>query len=117
MTKRTVFATAAAVFAVSTFAAAAHADYTCAGANACKGQSACKSGASSCKGQNACKGQGFVVTATSLECTAMRSKQTLTGSFRGTSWRVLRRTLAPAASVPSLDWHFRLAAASIKASI
>ncbi len=50
MTKRTVFATAAAVFAVSTFAAAAHADYTCA------------------------KGQGFVVTGSSLECTVIRSK-------------------------------------------
>ena len=74
MTKRTVFATAAAVFAVSTFASAAHADYTCAGANACKGQSACKSRASSCKGQNACKGQGFVVTGSSLECTVIKSK-------------------------------------------
>src|SRR3979409_1726363 len=31
----------------------------CVGANACKGQSACKGGANSCKGQNACKGQGF----------------------------------------------------------
>ena len=34
-------------------------DGKCVGANACKGQSACKSGASACKGQNACKGQGF----------------------------------------------------------
>jgi hypothetical protein len=74
MTKRTVFATAAAAFAVSTFAAAAHADYTCTGANACKGQSACKSGASACKGQNACKGQGFVMTGNSLECTVIKSK-------------------------------------------
>ena len=43
MTKRTIFATAAAVFAVGTFAPAAFAQVQCAGANACKGQSACKS--------------------------------------------------------------------------
>ena len=33
----------------------------CAGLNACKGQSACKTASSSCKGLNACKGQGFVM--------------------------------------------------------
>jgi hypothetical protein len=32
----------------------------CAGVNACKGNSSCKTASSSCKGQNACKGQGFV---------------------------------------------------------
>jgi hypothetical protein len=74
MTKRTLAATAAAVFAVSTFAAAAHAQVACAGANACKGQSACKSASSACKGQNACKGQGFVTTGTSFECTVIKSK-------------------------------------------
>ena len=42
MTKRTMIATAAAVFAVSTFATAASAQVACAGGNACKGQSACK---------------------------------------------------------------------------
>ena len=52
MTKRTVFATAAAVFAVGAFTPAAFAQVACAGANACKGQSACKSAKSSCKGQN-----------------------------------------------------------------
>ena len=31
----------------------------CIGANACKGQSACKGGNHACKGLNACKGQGF----------------------------------------------------------
>ncbi len=31
----------------------------CIAANACKGQSACKSSSNSCKGTNACKGQGF----------------------------------------------------------
>ena len=34
----------------------------CIGANACKGQSACKGGANSCKGLNACKGTGFSMT-------------------------------------------------------
>ena len=74
MTKRTLAATAATVFAVSTFAVAAHAQVACSGANACKGQSACKSAASACKGQNACKGQGFVMTGTSFECTVIKSK-------------------------------------------
>jgi hypothetical protein len=31
----------------------------CMGANACKGQSACKTEANACGGQNACKGKGF----------------------------------------------------------
>ena len=74
MTKRTMFATAAAVFAVSTFATAASADVKCAGANACKGQSACKGTANACKGQNACKGKGFVNTGTTFECTVIKSK-------------------------------------------
>ena len=32
----------------------------CMGANACKGQGACKSASNACKGQNACKGKGFM---------------------------------------------------------
>jgi hypothetical protein len=32
----------------------------CVGANACKGQSGCKTASNACKGQNGCKGQGFV---------------------------------------------------------
>lgn len=74
MTKRTMFATAAAVFAVGAFAPAAFADVPCAGGNACKGQSACKSAKSSCKGMNACKGQGFVMTGSSFECGVIKSK-------------------------------------------
>jgi hypothetical protein len=74
MTKRTMIATAAAVFAVSTFATAASAQVACAGANACKGQSACKSAANACKGQNACKGKGFTMTGSSFECTVVKSK-------------------------------------------
>ena len=61
MTKRTVFATAAAVFAVGAFTPAAFAQVACAGANACTGQ-------------NACKGQGFVNTGSSFECTVIKSK-------------------------------------------
>ena len=45
----------------------------CVGANACKGQSACKGGANSCKGMNACKGQGFSQTSEKA-CTAMGAK-------------------------------------------
>jgi hypothetical protein len=74
MTKRTMFATAAAVFAVSTFATTATAQVKCQGGNACKGQSACKSATNECKGQNACKGKGFVNTGTTIECTAIKSK-------------------------------------------
>ncbi len=74
MTKRSLAATAATVFAVNVFAVAAQADVACSGANACKGQSACKTAASACKGQNACKGQGFVMTGTSFECTVIKSK-------------------------------------------
>ena len=75
MTKRTLISTAAAVFAASVLATAAHADgVKCSGTNACKGQSACKMGSSACKGQNACKGQGWTETSTSLECTAKGGK-------------------------------------------
>ena len=75
MTK-TIIATAAALFAATTFATAANAQGTlkCGGTNACKGTSACKTGASSCKGQNACKGQGWTGASTSLECQASGGK-------------------------------------------
>ena len=74
MTKRTMFATAAAVFAVGTFATAATAQVPCTGVNACKGQSACKSAANACKGQNACKGKGFVNAGSSFECAVLKTK-------------------------------------------
>ena len=74
MNTKTIVATAAAVFAVSTFATAASAQVVCAGVNSCKGQSACKSAANACKGQNACKGKGFVNTSTTIECTVLKSK-------------------------------------------
>jgi len=39
----------------------------CMGANACKGQSACKTETNACGGHNACKGKGFTET-TKEEC-------------------------------------------------
>lgn len=39
----------------------------CMGANACKGQGACKTSHNACKGQNACKGKGFTET-TKQDC-------------------------------------------------
>jgi hypothetical protein len=45
----------------------------CEGANACKGQSACKTAKNACAGQNACKGQGFVEL-TQTECDAAKGK-------------------------------------------
>ena len=50
---------AGAVSTVSTPADAAQGK--CMAANACKGQSACKSAGNSCKGQNACKSNGFAM--------------------------------------------------------
>ncbi|MDZ4078771.1 MAG: hypothetical protein U1E07_10235 [Hydrocarboniphaga sp.] len=45
----------------------------CMGANACKGQGACKTAANACKGQNGCKGQGFT-EASEKDCTASGGK-------------------------------------------
>jgi hypothetical protein len=49
---------AGSVVATSTSPASA-ATGKCMAANACKGQSACKSASNACKGLNACKGNGF----------------------------------------------------------
>ena len=70
MTKKSIIATAAALFAAGTIATAANAQsgVKCAGVNACKGQSSCKGGSSACKGQNACKGQGWTQAGNTLEC-------------------------------------------------
>ena len=40
----------------------------CLGANACKGQSACKTKANDCQGKNSCKGKGYVVTTDAKSC-------------------------------------------------
>ncbi len=75
MTKQAILATAASIFAATTFAAAAHAEgVKCAGTNACKGQSACKGASSPGKGQNACKGQGWAETADAKACAATGGK-------------------------------------------
>jgi hypothetical protein len=68
MTKQTIIATAAALFAAGTISTSAFAEVKCAGTNACKGQGACKTSSSACKGQNACKGQGWTQSGNSLEC-------------------------------------------------
>ncbi len=52
---------------VSTAFAADEAKVACAGANACKGKSDCKTAKNACKGQNACKGTG-VASMTKADC-------------------------------------------------
>ena len=56
MKNRTMIATAAAVFAASTFVAAS------------------ASAGVQCPGANACKGQGFTETGSTIECTVIKSK-------------------------------------------
>lgn len=46
--------------AVATPVTAAAEKGHCVGANACKGQSACKTASNDCAGLNACKGQGYL---------------------------------------------------------
>src|SRR5437764_15466781 len=74
----TLAAAAATLFlagaVVSTSSAPANAAQgKCMGANACKGQSACKGGGNSCKGMNACKTNGFSM-ASEAKCTSMGGK-------------------------------------------
>jgi len=75
MQRKTIIATAAALFAASTFvattASAQDANKDCKGINACKGQGSCKSAANACKGQNACKGKGWVAVKSQMECTVL----------------------------------------------
>ena len=74
MNKRTIFCHRRRRLRRATFAAAARPTSSAPGANACKGQSACKSASNACKGQNACKGKGFVETGSSFECSVIKSK-------------------------------------------
>lgn len=69
MSTKSIFATAAAVFAASSLVTTAQAGVKCSGINSCKGTSACKSASSSCKGQNSCKGQGWTQTTDVITCT------------------------------------------------
>ena len=69
MTRKTLIATATAIFAAGSFATTAHADgVKCSGANSCKGTSACKTASSSCKGQ------GWTETTDVASCTAQGGK-------------------------------------------
>ena len=75
MTRKSLVATAAAIFAAGTFATAAQAaGVKCTGVNSCKGTSACKTASSACKGQNACKGQGWTETTDVVSCTTRGGK-------------------------------------------
>jgi hypothetical protein len=76
MTRKTLVATATAIFAAG-IVTAAHGQsgsVKCAGINSCKGTSACKSANSACKGQNACKGQGWTQTTDVVSCTTRGGK-------------------------------------------
>ena len=42
----------------------------CLGANACKGQSACKTATNDCKGKNSCAGKGYIITTDAKSCEA-----------------------------------------------
>jgi len=69
-----VIATAAAGFfalAPVSGVLAAEDEVKCMGANACKGQSACKTASSECKGLNECKGQGWTPAASAEDCESM----------------------------------------------
>lgn len=61
---------AGSVVVAPTQVAAEGAKGHCMGANACKGQSACKTATNECAGHNACKGKGYTET-TKEECDAM----------------------------------------------
>lgn len=69
----TLFLAGVSMSTVSSTAYAADAMGHCVGANACKGQSACKGGNHACKGLNACKGQGFAEM-TKDKCAAAKGK-------------------------------------------
>ena len=75
MNRKTLIATATAIFAAGSLATSAHAGgVKCSGVNSCKGTSACKTASSSCKGQNACKGQGWTETSDVVSCNAQGGK-------------------------------------------
>lgn len=76
MTGMALAAAAAALFttaSIGTAVAAEEAKVQCTGANACKGQGACKSAKNDCAGKNGCKGQGFL-NISEKECAAKGGK-------------------------------------------
>ena len=68
MNKKTLIATATAVFAAASFATSAQAGVKCSGVNSCKGTSACKTASS------ACKGQGWTEASDAGACTKQGGK-------------------------------------------
>jgi hypothetical protein len=77
MARKTLIATATAIFAAGTFATSASAQSVkCTGINSCKGTSACKTASSACKGMNSCKGQGWIETTDVVSCTSKGGKVT-----------------------------------------
>ena len=78
MTRKTIAATATAIFAAGTLVTTVNAQPSgsvkCTGVNSCKGTSAYKTANSACKGQNACKGQGWVSTTDVVSCTTRGGK-------------------------------------------
>ena len=75
MSRKTLIATAASIFAAGALATGASAQSVkCSGANSCKGTSACKTASSACKGHNSCKGQGWTEAKSASECTAKGGK-------------------------------------------
>ena len=72
MTRKTLVATASAIFAAGIVTAAygqATGGVKCSGVNSCKGQGSCKGASNSCKGQNSCKGEGWTSAASAKACT------------------------------------------------
>jgi hypothetical protein len=71
-----MFATAVALAFTGTVASAQNtpsgstqaAQLKCLGANACKGQSACKTATNDCQGKNSCKGKGYVIATDAKSC-------------------------------------------------
>lgn len=76
MTRKTLAATAGALFAAGLVATAQAqtGGVKCAGINSCKGTSACKTASSACKGQNSCKGQGWTQTTDAASCASRGGK-------------------------------------------
>ena len=65
----TLAAAAAAMFSLAPISSSVAADeIKCVGANACSGQSACKTATSECKGLNSCQGKGFIMAADEAAC-------------------------------------------------
>ena len=60
-------------------------DGQCAGANACKGQSACKTAKNDCAGHNGCKGTGFTAAKDAKDCAAQATKNHTKAKFEASA--------------------------------